>query len=543
MRFGRIPLQEADGAILAHSIKFSGGSFKKGRVLDSNDVRALYEAGMAEVVAARLETGDIGEDQAADRVTAALTGRNVTASAAFTGRCNLYSSVAGVLVYECGQLDRLNLIDEAITIAALPAFSVVTPRQMVATIKIIPYGVAASTVETVTAQAALHAPVLRVEGFVAARVGLIQTGAGRLKAMVLDKTRVTLEQRLTRMGSELTAELRCDHHEDEVGRCIDALAREGCDLILIAGATATADRNDVIPSGIRRAGGSVTHLGMPVEPGNLLLLGELADQRPVVCLPGCARSPALNGFDWVLARLLARIRIRREDIMKMGAGGLIKHQTVAPAGGLSRQDAADEELPRRAAIAAVVLAAGPAQHRDGRNRLLEPLAGEAVISRVVRTVVASQADPVVVVLGENAEAVRRAVSGLRVKIIENLDFAEGISTSVRCGIGVLPEDISGAVICLGDMPWVRTRDIDRLIAAFDPGDGRLICAASYRGQRGHPVLWGRTFFSELEQIRGDSGAKALFDRHADFICDVEASHDGVVRDIDDPGGLAQAIGI
>jgi len=543
MKFGRIPIGEAEGGILAHSIRQAGVSFKKGRLLDGDDVQALRAAGLSAVVAARLEADEIGEDEAAERVTAAVTGRNLVASAPFTGRCNLYSSVSGLLVYERGHLDRLNLIDEAITLAALPPFSAVAPRQMVATIKIIPYGVATATVAALASEAGLNAPVLGVAEFVALRAGLVQTGAGRVNVRVLDKTRATLEQRLARLGSRLVAELRCDHHEDDVARCVDALAREGCELILIAGASATADRNDVVPAGIRRAGGSVTHVGMPVEPGNLLLLGELSDHRPVVCLPGCARSPALNGFDWVLERLLARLPVRREDIMRMGSGGLIKNQAAGRSDRRSGQESADEALPSRPAIAAVILAAGGVQGAGGTRKLLEPLAGEAVISRVVRTVLASQARPVVVVVGEDAGTMRNVLAAQSVQIVDNADFAEGISGSLRLGIGALPEEIAGAVVCLGDMPWIRARDIDRLIAAFDPGEDRLICVASHRGQRGHPVLWARRFFSELEQVRGDSGAKALFERHADFVCDVEAGHDGVVRDLSDAGKLPQAAGI
>ena len=146
MKFGEIPVGEAAGAILAHSLRFGATAFKKGRVLSASDIAALEAAGVSEIVAARLDAGDLREDEAADRIAAVVAGPNITASPAFTGRANLYAEARGLLVFDRDRLDRLNLVDEAVTLGTLPPFAIVEPRQMVATVKIIPFAVSEAAV-------------------------------------------------------------------------------------------------------------------------------------------------------------------------------------------------------------------------------------------------------------------------------------------------------------------------------------------------------------------------------------------------------------
>jgi len=324
MKFGRVNTAEAEGGILSHSIKLPGGKLGKGILLSSLDVRDLQAAGINEVVIARLEAGDISEDEAARRIAAAIAGENAVAEPAVNGRCNIHAARGGLLVFDSGVLNSLNLVDESLTIATLPAWSVVRPDQLIATIKIIPYGVRGQTVARLEDTARQTGCRLDVHAFRKLRIGLLQTQVEDFETRILDKTRKVTDRRLGLLGNAIAMETRCAHHESSIAKGIDELLAADCKLILIAGASASADRRDVVPQAIEQAGGHIIHMGMPVEPGNLLLLAEIREQIPVICLPGCARSPALNGFDWVLERLLAGRSVKSTDIMAMGAGGLMK---------------------------------------------------------------------------------------------------------------------------------------------------------------------------------------------------------------------------
>src|SRR4051794_21326229 len=542
MRFGEIPVGEAAGAILAHSLRFGATALKKGRLLSEADIAALSAAGVSEIVAARLDPGDLREDPAADRIAAAIAGTDIKASPAFTGRANLFAETRGLLVFDRDRLDRLNLVDEAVTLGTLPPFAIVEPRQMVATVKIIPFAVPEQAVMRAAAFAAEGGPLLRVAAFAPRRVALIQTRLPGLKESILDKTRAVTEQRLRAFGSALASEERCDHSAAELAPRIAAAVEAGAELVLVHGASVIVDRRDVIPTAVEKAGGRIEHFGMPVDPGNMLLLGRLG-AIPVLGLPGCARSPKVNGFDWVLERLCAGVPVGREDIMRMGAGGLLAEIPSRP---LPRAEASPQpatpkvaKVPPGPRIAALLLAAGRSMRMGGPNKLLEPIDGTPMVARTAQRLLSSRARPVVAVLGNQADSIDRAFGKLPVQRVRNPAFAEGLSTSLKCGLVALPNDIDGVVVCLGDMPLITGRDIDRLTAAFNPLEGRAIIVPTRRGKRGNPVLWARRFFAEMAELAGDVGAKHLIGEHAELVCEIEMDSDGVLIDIDTPEALAE----
>src|SRR6185312_11130345 len=283
-------------------------------------------------------------------------------------------------------------------------------------------------------------------------------------------------------------------------------------------------RRDVIPASLVAAGGTVEHFGMPVDPGNLFLIGKLGEAT-IVGLPGCARSPKLNGFDFALWRTAAGLPVGRAEIAAMGVGGLLSEIPSRPQ---PRDEQPTTALPR---IGAVVLAAGRSS-RMGSNKLLEDIGGKKLVRRAVEAAVASAADPVVVVTGNEPEAVEAARHGLNVRFVENPEFAKGLSTSLKCGVNALPSDSDGAVVLLGDMPEVSAALVDTLVAAFDPAEDRAICVATRNGRRGNPVLWARRFFAEIANLQGDVGAKALMAAHDELVCEVEAADDAPLIDLD-----------
>ncbi len=407
---------------------------------------------------------------------------------------------------------------------------------MVATIKIIPFASPQAAINSCAAVAAEAPPLIRVAALAKKAVGLVQTRLPGVKPAMLDKTVATTRARLAALGSTLAHDLVCDHDEAAITQAIDALRQRGCEMILVLGASAIVDRRDAIPAAIERSGGDIIHFGMPVDPGNLLLLGRIGTV-PVIGLPGCARSPKLNGFDWVLQRLLAGLPVSRAEIMRMGIGGLLTEIGTRP---LPRQAAAPEPsaAPRAPRIAAVVLAAGRSSRMAPANKLLTEIDGRAMVERAVDAALASQARPVVVVTGHDGDRVRDALADRDVAVIGNPDYAQGLSTSIRAGLVHLPKDIDGAIFILGDMPRVTAAHIDRLIAAFNPAEGRGICVPTYRAKRGNPVLWSARYFAAMQALEGDTGARGLFGEHADQVCEVEMSDDGILLDIDTPDALA-----
>lgn len=543
MIFGDTPLDEAVGAVLAHSHRLEGRSLKKGRVLSDDDVAALRDAGYARVIAARLEGTDIGEDAAADRLAAAIAGPGTTASAAFTGRANLYAETAGVVLYDPVRLDAFNLVDEAITLALVPPYQAVEAGQMVATLKIISFAVQGDRVLLTEEIGRRDTPMVKLAPYRSTRVGLVQSRLPGTKESVLDNTREVTRSRLHPMSSEICHEVRCGHDTDALARAIDETLHQGAGLILVSGASAVVDRRDVVPAAIEQAGGTIEHFGMPVDPGNLMLVGRIGD-IPVVGLPGCARSPKLNGFDWVLQRLVAGVPVGRAELSRMGAGGLLKDIPTRPMPRARRRGAAETETaPARAPrIAALVLAAGQSRRMGAENKLLADVAGKPMVRHVAEAVAASKAVSMTVVLGHEGDAVRDALADLDPGFAINPDYAGGLSTSLKAGLDALSGDIDGVIVCLGDMPRVTPAIIDRMIAAFDPVEGRAIVVPTRRGKRGNPVLFAKRFFPEMATVSGDVGARHLIGNHEDVAVEIEIDDEAVLTDIDTPEALARLRG-
>lgn len=537
MKFGDTPVEDAAGAILAHSVRTGGVSFKKGRILTETDVAGLQDAGISTVVAARLEEDDVGEDEAAARIARAVAGDNLEISAAFTGRVNLYAETAGVVDYDPLQLDQINMVEEAATVALLPPFTPVVPRQMVGTVKIIPFAapeIVVTSCEALAEGGALEGALVQVAPYRGRPVGLIQTGLPGTKDSVLDKTTQVLSDRIEALSGRIVIEKRCGHATDAIRTEIDALLAENCEMILIAGASAITDRRDVIPAAIVASGGFVDHFGMPVDPGNLMLLGR-KETVSILGLPGCARSPKLNGVDWILQRLFADIPITGQDVMAMGAGGLLKEIPARP---LPRAEATATAVPSAPRIAALILAAGQSRRMGPENKLLAEIDGTPMVKRVAETIGASQADLVVAVVGHEADRVSAALADTEATIVVNANYAEGLSTSLVAGVNALPDDVDGVVVCLGDMPRVDAKTIDRLIAAFDPLEGRAICVPTFDGKQGNPILLARRFFNEMTDITGDRGARHLIDGYPELTCEVEMTADGILVDVDTPEMLS-----
>ncbi|HEX6840457.1 MAG TPA: molybdopterin-binding/glycosyltransferase family 2 protein [Stellaceae bacterium] len=539
MKFGEVPVADAVGATLAHSLKVGDRVLRKGRVLTADDVRALADAGRASVIAARLEPGDVDENSAAAAVALPVAGQHVSIARPFTGRVNLFAEVPGVCAVDAARVDRLNAVDETITLATLAPWTVVAPKQMVATIKVIPFAVRRQSVDACVQEASSGGPLLSIAPFHARRVALIQTRLPGLKESILDKTVDATRERLAALGSTLELERRCEHRQEDLAPHIAAALDARAELVLVAGASAIVDRRDVIPAAIEQAGGTISHFGMPVDPGNLMLMGDVGGVT-VLGLPGCARSPKVNGFDWVLQRLLAGLPAGPSEIMRMGVGGLLADIPLRPLPRAKVAAAAAQETPQAPRVAALLLAAGQSRRMGTLNKLLIGIDGKPMVRHVAEAVQASQARPIIAVTGHQREKVEAALSGLGIaRFVFNPDYAKGLSTSLKQGIAALPKGTEAVVVCLGDMPKVAAGEIDRLIAAFNPVEGRAICVPTRRGKRGNPVLLASRLFQDLSNVSGDVGARDLIAAHPELVAEVEMEGDGTLLDIDTPQALAR----
>lgn len=317
MIFGEQPLAEAEGALLAHSLVLGGRRIAKGTPIGPDLVADARAAGIARLWTARVEPSDVPEGQAASRIASALAGEGVEARPPVHGRVNLHATARGILGAHA--IEAANRVSDVIGIATLAPATPVAPGQLLATVKIIPFAVPGMLLERIEAQGARLVVHAFREGLAARLIPTSSTSGPANPGADSKATRITRD-RLGKLGVHLAEAPAVPHAVEDLARAIAAAAEP---LLLISGAAATSDRHDVIPAAIEAAGGRVLRVGMPVDPGNLLVLGERLGTT-IIGLPGCARSPKRNGLDLVLERWAAGLRVDSDVIASMGVGGLLE---------------------------------------------------------------------------------------------------------------------------------------------------------------------------------------------------------------------------
>jgi molybdenum cofactor cytidylyltransferase len=522
MKFGLINIEDAEGAILAHSMRVGDLRLSKGITISQAQIAALREAGITQITAAQLGNDDVDENSAAAEIGAALLSDGFHASDPAAGRVNLIAYQAGILMLAPRAINQMNSVDEALTIATLPNHARVDKGALLATVKVIPYAAKRVSINKVISKS--NKQTFQLHPFVSQIIDLILTRTDGFKESLMAKGQKIIADRIAPLGLSLQNCVHVAHETDEIA---SAIRESKADIVLILGASATSDRQDVIPAAIEMANGQITRFGMPVDPGNLLVIGHRKTAQ-IVGLPGCARAPSLNGVDWVLERLAAKISVGHDDIAHMGVGGLLKEipQRIHPR---SKTEIANG--PK----VGLLLAAGASSRMLGDDKLLREIDGIALLRRSAQSMLNANLDQVFVSIKSNSPAHENALADLPVTIVNVPDAAAGMSASIRAGVAAIPTDTSMIVLGLADMPDITAKHYNLILAAHNPEQDHLIIRPiTPTGKHGNPVLFDARFMENLRAIDGDQGARDILKSVPEYIHHVKMPDEAVTCDLDTP---------
>ena len=521
MQFEERRTTDCAGWHLAHSVAPHTGKLAKGHLLTTADVEVCIDAGHHTLVVFKLDPEDCDENTAAAHIAGHLSGAGCTPAPAKNGRVDITADADGVfLVHQ--DLIKYNLISEEITVATLADFSAVQKGDIICTVKIIPYAVPQDVLRQI--QSLPH--VLTVKAFTPFTAQLIDTDEERAT-----KTQLVTEKRLQRYGAEISAAIVCPHETAHLANHITAFAASQDNVLLIAGKAAVSDRRDTVPAAIVAAGGSVVHLGMPMDPGNLMLVGDIGG-KPVIGLPGCARSPAENGVDRILAAIAAGIPLDTARIAQFGQGGLIKTSAKR----LRHEHMVYADMTAHTPLA-IILAAGKSSRSGTTNKLLGKMdSGTTVLEQSVRIFLDAGIE-VILITGKDHHAVETVIPA-SIRRIHNAEYASGMASSIKAGMAGLPGDHDAVFIGLGDMPFVAPETLKKLTTAAQAyTDGIFI--PTFNGKRGNPVLWAKNSVELLANTIGDKGGKAIIAAHPELVIEVAVDDAGILIDLDTPQALEQ----
>jgi molybdenum cofactor cytidylyltransferase len=185
-------------------------------------------------------------------------------------------------------------------------------------------------------------------------------------------------------------------------------------------------------------------------------------------------------------------------------------------------------------ISAIVPAAGMSTRMGSHNKLLLVIDGKTLIERAVDTVIASNIDEAIVVVGHQQEMVKAVLAGRNVVIVENPSYREGMASSIRAGVAAVSTGAKAVMICLADQPWLEPADLNRIISAMDDARaaGKNIVVPFFNGQRGNPVILDASYRRAMIDVVGDIGCRKIIKQHPDEVYVLEMETDHVVRDVD-----------
>jgi molybdenum cofactor cytidylyltransferase len=529
MKFETRKTESCVGWRLAHSVVLKHEKVKKTRLITDEYIQFFQDQGIGKLQVFKLDNDDIEENIAASAIANHIAGQNVITDKSARGRCNILAATDGMISFP-PDLNQYNFIDESITLATLHNMQSVKKGQLLATVKIIPYAIPQKFIDqllTLTAK-------IDVSPFKEYRSTIISSSNN-----LNEKAFSAIENRIKSSSGTIVSVIRCEHSLQELSKEIRTASSEtNVDLILISGLSAISDHRDVAPAALIKAGGQIQHLGMPVDPGNLLMLGYIND-KTVIGLPSCAKSPALNGFDWILQRFAARLHISSDDIKHMGIGGLLKEDKNRP----SPRYQVDNDLNKSKllSIKVALLAAGKSS-RAKTNKLLVQANGEPVISKTVTAIIKSKfidEKDVFVITGHDSEKIETVMAQHAVQIHFNPSFETGMSASLKVANELVHEKTDYILIALADMPFVNSQTIDRLIETAVTHPEYDVIIPTFQRKRGNPVLWQRSYFHNVKNLSGDQGGRSIIKENEENVIEVEINDPGILIDLDTPEMIAQ----
>lgn len=320
-----IRVYEAEGAVLCHDIteivpgKSKGRAFKKGHVVRKEDILKLLNLGKEHVYVWELTDTLLHEDDAARRIAKAVAGPGICLTEPVEGKVELKATIAGLLKIDVGALEEINSIDQVV-LASLHANQRITAATTVAACRVVPLVIESDKILAVEELCHKRAPIIEIKPLRRMKAGLVTTGSEIYHHRIEDKFGPVVQAKVAELGSQVIRQICAPDDIAMIRQAIRTLIQEGAELILTTGGM-SVDPDDVTPAAIRGVGGRVVVYGAPVVPGSMFMLAYLGE-IPILGLPGCAMYHKTTIFDLILPRILAGDEVTRQDIARLGHGGL-----------------------------------------------------------------------------------------------------------------------------------------------------------------------------------------------------------------------------
>ncbi len=320
----KVPVEKAVGMILCHDItqiipgKFKGRAFKKGHIIQKEDVENLLELGKEQIYIWEPKAGELHEDEAALRIARAVAGKNIEYDVPKEGKSTLKSKERGLLKINSRLLCKINSIED-ISIASLPQNFIVERGQKLAGVRIIPLATREDNLIQMEELCQAEEKVFEIIKYKKLKAAIITTGNEIYKKRIQDKFGTVIRKKLEYFKAQYLGQTFCPDNIEEIKKAILYYKMQGADLIILTGGM-SVDPDDLTPGAIRKSGAKVVTYGAPVQPGNMFMMAYLKE-TVLLGVPGCAMYYRTTILDVVLPRFFIGEVLNKDDFIRMGEGG------------------------------------------------------------------------------------------------------------------------------------------------------------------------------------------------------------------------------
>jgi molybdenum cofactor synthesis domain-containing protein len=320
-----VSVEEALGMVLCHDLtkivpgEFHGVAFKKGHVITEEDIPKMLDMGKRKIFVWEMQEGIIHENEAGESMARAAAGKGILFTEPSEGKVSLLADYNGLLKVNYTALEKINTIEESM-IATLHTDIVVKKGSVVAGTRIIPLFIDKLKITQIEKVCSEEGPIIWVEELKSMKVGIITTGSEVYTGRITDKFGPVIREKINEIGSEVIKQILVSDNVTMIEEAINELLANGAEMIIVTGGM-SVDPDDVTPAGIRESGAHIISYGAPVLPGAMFLIAY-KNEVPILGLPGCVMYNKRTVFDLILPRIVAGEKIKREDITKLGHGGL-----------------------------------------------------------------------------------------------------------------------------------------------------------------------------------------------------------------------------
>ena len=514
MKLQEVDINKAQGLRLAEELTLYTTVLPRNHILTKDDIALLKQFGRKTIFTAEAEIGDIDFDTALGVAAAKITGKNLGYRIDERGFCEIAATTDGLLEAYPDRIGKFNRFCTYFILNTIEPFQIVKKGTIIARLEILLPVISQEMVDELVFALSGNETLLNIRDMKQQNAALLLTHFYNddNEAFHFDEVRQKLTETYQPLNIHFSVEANCDHTAEDIAVNVETLLQSANDVVFVIAGMRNYAPQDVVLSALNSLTDSVLCSQIPLLGGSDLIIATKRNKK-IICLPynyAYIDSPVMENF---IKLALVKPKLLAYDFNRPANAVIESLSQVKDLSSLIKGN--DAESKNKANIAAVVLAAGQSK-RIGKNKLLADLDDRPLLIKAVEAAIKSDASPVFVVTGYQAEEVEAELENYDINIVYNPNYYTGVKTSINLGLKSVPDFCEGALLIPADMPGLSAELLNKMIAKFKKKQENQLIIAENKGIKCNPILWSKALYQRADLVAENADVRPIFMEHADY---------------------------